>query len=82
MIFVGALISLTAVAYYATPYEMVTKLLIIPTAVISVLAPAFATTLVQCPSRTALLYGPGPQVHISGLVSPHSGDRALGRRGS
>jgi O-antigen/teichoic acid export membrane protein len=39
---IGALISVTAVAYYATPYEMVTKLLIISGALIASLFPAFA----------------------------------------
>jgi O-antigen/teichoic acid export membrane protein len=40
--FIGALVSVAAVAYYATPYEMVTKLFVIPAALTSVLFPAFA----------------------------------------
>ena len=40
---IGASLSTTAVAYYATPYEVVTKLWIIPAAVVSSLFPAFAT---------------------------------------
>lgn len=40
--FVGALLSITAVAYYATPFEAVTKLLIIPSAITAVLFPAFS----------------------------------------
>ena len=43
--FVGALISVTAVAYYTTPYEMVTRLLIISTAVVSVLFPAVSSLI-------------------------------------
>ena len=39
---VGAWISLEAVAYYVTPYEIVTKSNVITTALISVLFPAFA----------------------------------------
>lgn len=39
---VGAMVSITAVAYYATPYEVVTKLWLIPAALIGVLFPAFA----------------------------------------
>jgi len=58
-LFVGSLISITAVAYYSTPQEMVTKLWFIPTAVIGVLFPAFVTSLVQDPGRTALLFGRG-----------------------
>lgn len=39
---IGAVVSATAVAYYATPQEMVTKLWIIPGALTAVLFPAFA----------------------------------------
>lgn len=41
-ILVGSLVSVAAVAYYATPYEMVTKLSILPFAVAAVLFPAFS----------------------------------------
>jgi len=40
---IGMVISMSAVAYYATPYEVVTRLWIIPTAVVAVLFPAFAS---------------------------------------
>ena len=39
---IGAIISASAVAYYATPNEMVTKLWIVPGALTAVLFPAFA----------------------------------------
>jgi O-antigen/teichoic acid export membrane protein len=39
---IGAMMSVAAVAYYATPYEMVTKLLIIPAAIAGVCFPAVA----------------------------------------
>jgi O-antigen/teichoic acid export membrane protein len=39
---VGALLSVAAVAYYATPFEAVTKLLIVPGAIAAVLFPAFS----------------------------------------
>ena len=39
---IGGLVSMTAVAYYVAPYELVTKLLIYPAAVSSALFPAFA----------------------------------------
>jgi len=42
--FIGALLSVALVAYYATPYEVVTKLLIIPTSLACALFPAFATS--------------------------------------
>ncbi|MBT8383595.1 MAG: flippase [Ignavibacteria bacterium] len=39
---IGVLISATAITYYGTPYEVVTKLLLIPGALTSVLFPAFS----------------------------------------
>jgi O-antigen/teichoic acid export membrane protein len=41
---ISAVISVTAVAYYATPYEIVTKLWIVPSALVATLFPAFAAT--------------------------------------
>lgn len=56
---IGAMISTTAVAYYATPYELVTKLSLIPGALVGVLFPAFAASFVQDRNRTVLLFGRG-----------------------
>jgi O-antigen/teichoic acid export membrane protein len=56
---IGALISVTAVAYYATPYEAVTRLLLISGALVGVLFPAFSTTWGQDRARTARLFGRG-----------------------
>ncbi len=56
---IGALISVTAVAYYATPYEVVTKLWLIPSALVGVLFPAFSTTLARDRDRTVRLFGRG-----------------------
>jgi len=42
---IGAWLSVTAVAHYATPHEMITKLGIVPTALTAVLFPRFATQL-------------------------------------
>ena len=56
---IGALISVAAVAYYATPYEVVTKFLLIPGALVGVLFPAFSTSFVQDRSRAILLFGRG-----------------------
>jgi O-antigen/teichoic acid export membrane protein len=52
---IGAIISVTAVAYYATPYEVVTKLLLVPGALAGVLFPAFSTAGVEDRSRLAFL---------------------------
>ncbi|MHB8412425.1 MAG: flippase [Candidatus Acidiferrales bacterium] len=54
---IGALLSVTAVAYYATPFEVVTRLLLIPGAVVGVMFPAFSASFVQDRNRTAFLYG-------------------------
>ena len=44
---IGALVSVTAVAYYATPFEMISKLLAVPLAMMGPLFPAFAVSSTQ-----------------------------------
>ena len=56
---IGALVSLTAVAYYATPYELATKLLLIPSALATVLFPGFSASLAKDRTRTAHLFDRG-----------------------
>lgn len=53
---IGAIISMAAVSYYATPYEVVTKLFIIPSALMGVLFPAFSSALVQDSSYASQLF--------------------------
>lgn len=55
----GTLISSAAVAYYATPYEMVTKLWAIPSSVVSVLFPAFSSCFYINRKRTVKLFDRG-----------------------
>jgi O-antigen/teichoic acid export membrane protein len=55
--FIGALISLSAVAYYVTPYELVTKLWIVPGSIVSVIFPAFAANFLRNQDKTKLYYG-------------------------
>lgn len=57
--FVGAFLSVAAVAYYATPFEAVTRLLIIPSAVAAVLFPAFSTASVIDPEKMVRLFRTG-----------------------
>jgi O-antigen/teichoic acid export membrane protein len=52
---IGAMVSLAAVAYYATPFEVVGRLLTIPGALAGVLFPAFTVTFAQDRARTAWL---------------------------
>lgn len=58
--FLGAMVSVAAVAYYTTPYEIVTKLWVIPISLSRVLFSAFSTTYKQDLEHTAKLF-------ISGL---------------
>ena len=53
---IGAVLTMTAVSYYATPYEVVIRLLIVPGALMGVMFPAFATVLTQDRNRAAILY--------------------------
>ena len=64
---IGAFISVTAVAYYATPYEVVTKLWLIPGALVSVLFPAFSTSFVQDYNRTGIFFRQGVKYLFLGL---------------
>ncbi len=54
--FVGGILSITAVTYYAAPYEIATKLLIVPTSIAGVLFPAFSTAMAVDRFRGALIY--------------------------
>lgn len=64
---IGSMISLTAVAYYTTPYEFVTKLWIIPGALLTVLFPAFASTYAENPSHTAELFHRAVKFQLLGI---------------
>ncbi len=46
-IFISSIISMAVVAYYTTPFEFVTRLSIIPNAIIAVLFPAFASSYIS-----------------------------------
>jgi O-antigen/teichoic acid export membrane protein len=56
---IGALLSVSAVAYYSAPFDMILRLSILPAAVAGVLFPAFAMSYVQDRSRLASLLGRG-----------------------
>jgi O-antigen/teichoic acid export membrane protein len=54
----GALLPVAAVAYYVTPYELITKLWLIPGSIAGVVFPAVAATLAQDRGRaTGILFG-------------------------
>jgi O-antigen/teichoic acid export membrane protein len=66
---VGIFLPVTNVAYYATPFEIVTKLQVIPAAVTAVLFPAFSNSLVNSRQRARQLYVRGLGV-ILGILTP------------
>jgi len=47
---IGALVSATAITYYATPYQIITKILLIPGALLGVLFPIFSASFQSDPS--------------------------------
>jgi O-antigen/teichoic acid export membrane protein len=53
---IGAVISASAVAYYVTPQELITKLWIVPGAITAVLFPTFAVQIVQGREKALDLY--------------------------
>ena len=53
---IGAVVSVTAVTYYATPYEVVTKLLLIPGALVVVLFPVFSSSYIINPEYSKKLF--------------------------
>lgn len=65
---IGMFLSVTEVAYYATPYEIVTKLQVIPSALTGVLFPAFSATLVSDAARARQLYTQGLAITLALLL--------------
>ena len=53
---IGALISAAAITYYATPYEIVTKLLLIPGALSGVLFPVFSASFIGNPKLSQKIF--------------------------
>jgi len=45
--FIASMISITSVAYYTTPYDVITKLLIIPAAILGVMFPLLASAFTR-----------------------------------
>ena len=62
---IGSLLSVAMVAYYVTPYEMVTRLLALPAAIVAVLFPAFASSKGNAMEHAVALYSNGRTHHSS-----------------
>lgn len=67
---VGAMLSITAVAYYATPYDMVMKLLLVPSALLGVLFPAFAESFQHDRTATGRLFDRTIRVMLLAIFPP------------
>jgi O-antigen/teichoic acid export membrane protein len=59
---IGALVSVTAIAYYSTPFDIVMKVLIIPGAFVGVLFPVFSSTFMEDPQKSAKIYNSGLKI--------------------
>lgn len=57
--FIGAFVSVSAIAYYVTPFDMVTKVLAVSSALVSVLFPMFGALHRVDPHEAARLYRKG-----------------------
>ena len=55
-IIIGGVISTAAITYYSTPYEVVTKLLLIPGALVGVLFPVFSASFAIIPEKSKSLF--------------------------
>ena len=54
---IAAMLSVGAAAYYVVPCELITRLLVLPIAIVAVLFPAFSASFASDPGRTATLFG-------------------------
>ena len=64
---IGSALGMAAVAYYVTPYELVTKLLVIPGALVGVLFPMFSSSLISDQDKVAPLFWAGVRWIFIGL---------------
>ena len=67
---IGAVISLSAVASYVIPYELVTRVVRLPIAITTVFFPAFAATHQSDPDRTGVLFVSACQTILLLTVAP------------
>lgn len=62
---IGAVLGATAVAYYATPFEVVSRLWVVPGAIAAVYFPAFATSFRADPERAAALFATAGRITLA-----------------
>jgi O-antigen/teichoic acid export membrane protein len=66
--FIGALISMAAVAHYTVPYDMVANMGTIPGALVVILFPAFSAHYQSDPTRTRRFFGQGVRTAALALL--------------
>lgn len=69
---IGTLLNMKAVAYYATPWEVLSRLQLVPQAIVGVLFPAWAAAYRSDRSRLVALYG-GAVNALTVLMMPVAG---------
>ena len=67
---VGAVLTLAAVAFYATPLDLVMRMWILPVAVSQALMPALAASYLTAPGQTASLLRRGALLVMAGVIAP------------
>jgi len=70
---IGAMMSMTAVAYYVTSYDVLSRLQVLPQAVMGVLFPALSATISGDRARLPKLYGQANRVLILLMLPVMSG---------
>jgi O-antigen/teichoic acid export membrane protein len=65
---IGAVLSLAAVAYYSAPFDVITRLLVIPAAMAMTLFPVFSATGQQREERLAGMYGRAMRYTLTALA--------------
>lgn len=67
---IGAMLTMTAVAYYTTPFDVVRRLSVISWALVSVLFPALTTALTGNPARAELIYFRAARILLVVMLIP------------
>lgn len=67
---VGAILSVSAVAYYSAPFDLVIKLMIIPTAIAAVIFPTFAASFTTAREKASQLFSSTVRLTYLILLAP------------
>ena len=68
--FIASILNLSAVTYYVTPFEVLSRIFIVPQAVMSVLFPALATAFVADKDRMVALYSKASRILLLVVLPP------------